>query len=57
MDAEFKATIDDTTIETHFMRYNPGGKCGKITLISSIIRVYPCATFSEYYFTKAKACQ
>ncbi|RYN15888.1 hypothetical protein AA0119_g12801 [Alternaria tenuissima] len=47
-DIDLKGTIYGTTLATHFMRYNPGGKGGKIIVTGSMIGIYPCQTFPEY---------
>lgn len=39
------------------MRYNPGGKGGKIIVTGSMINIYPCQTFPEYCAAKAATHQ
>jgi NAD(P)-dependent dehydrogenase (short-subunit alcohol dehydrogenase family) len=52
-EVDFKGAIYGTTLATHFMRHNPGGKGGKIIVTGSMIGIYPCATFPEYCAAKA----
>jgi NAD(P)-dependent dehydrogenase (short-subunit alcohol dehydrogenase family) len=52
-DIDLKDTIFGTTLATHFMRHNPGGKGGKILFTGSVIGIYPCQTFLEYCAAKA----
>lgn len=52
-DIDLKGTIYGTTLATHFMRHNPGGKGGKIIVTGSLIGIYPCQTFPEYCAAKA----
>lgn len=54
---DFKGAIYSTTLATHFMRHNPGGKGGKIVMTGSMVGVYPCATFPEYCAAKAAVHQ
>ncbi|EOA85123.1 uncharacterized protein SETTUDRAFT_172074 [Exserohilum turcica Et28A] len=56
-DTDFKGTIYGTTLATHFMRHNPGGKGGKIIVTGSMIGIYPCQTFPEYCGAKAATQQ
>lgn len=56
-DIDYKGTIYGTTLATHFMRHNPGGKGGKIICTGSMIGIYPCATFPEYCSAKAAVHQ
>ncbi|KAF2111378.1 hypothetical protein BDV96DRAFT_649939 [Lophiotrema nucula] len=56
-DIDFKGTIYNTTLATHFMRHNPGGKGGKIIVTGSMIGIYPCQTFPEYCAAKAAVHQ
>jgi NAD(P)-dependent dehydrogenase (short-subunit alcohol dehydrogenase family) len=56
-DIDFKGTIYGTTLATHFMRHNPGGKGGKIIVTGSMIGIYPCQTFPEYCAAKAATHQ
>ncbi len=56
-DIDLKGTIYGTTLATHFMRHNPGGKGGKIIVTGSMIGIYPCQTFPEYCAAKAATHQ
>jgi NAD(P)-dependent dehydrogenase (short-subunit alcohol dehydrogenase family) len=56
-DIDLKGTIYGTTLATHFMRHNPGGKGGKILVTGSLVGIYPCPTFPEYCAAKAAAHQ
>ncbi|KAH7130090.1 hypothetical protein B0J11DRAFT_522400 [Dendryphion nanum] len=53
IDIDFNGVLYGTTLATHFMRHNPGGKGGKIIATGSILGVYPVATFPEYCAAKA----
>lgn len=56
-DIDYKGTIYATTLATHFMRHNPGGKGGKIIVTGSMIGILPCPTFPEYCGAKAAVHQ
>ncbi|KAF5849418.1 hypothetical protein GGP41_006367 [Bipolaris sorokiniana] len=56
-DIDLKGTIYGTTLATHFMRHNPGGKGGKVVVTGSMIGIYPCQTFPEYCAAKAAVHQ
>jgi NAD(P)-dependent dehydrogenase (short-subunit alcohol dehydrogenase family) len=56
-DIDLKGTIYGTTLATHFMRHNPGGRGGKILVTGSMIGIYPCASFPEYCAAKAATHQ
>ncbi|PSN59356.1 NAD(P)-binding protein [Corynespora cassiicola Philippines] len=56
-DIDFKGTIFGTTLATHFMRHNPGGRGGKIIVTGSMIGIFPCPTFPEYCSAKAAVHQ
>lgn len=53
IDVDLRGVIYNTTLATHFMRHNPGGKGGKIIVTGSMIGIYPCQTFPEYCAAKA----
>lgn len=56
-DIDLKGTIYGTTLATHFMRHNSGGKGGKIIVTGSMIGIYPCQSFPEYCAAKAATHQ
>ncbi|KAF2751405.1 NAD(P)-binding protein [Sporormia fimetaria CBS 119925] len=56
-EVDFKGVVYGTTLATHFMRHNPGGKGGKIIVTGSMIGIYPCPTFPEYCASKAAVHQ
>ncbi|KAI4608552.1 hypothetical protein J4E83_008988 [Alternaria metachromatica] len=52
-DVVVKGRMYGTTLSTHYMRHNPGGKGGKIIITGSMLGIYPCHSFPEYCSAEA----